>query len=498
MAKMATVVVLCIVLGLSLSSLYPDQTMTHPQRGSVVTLKHIGNSTQDVPDEYMKASDVKHGLPEDDVALDFDDYEGMKKRPTYPEDSKSVLGQIKDKWVSWGQSARKKLIGDYDNRKGHYEHHKNKPTTEAPDEIEQQNTTDIADPTSEEQILKPNISKSYGERSTLGKVTIVTGGNDDDRLTYERAILTHAAHNRIHNYPMFILRQSIMRDVWSKPAYILSVILRELAKPIGERLEWLLWVDADTIILNPHVPIEIFLPPHEWKEIHFLITKDFNGLNNGIFAIRVHERSVELLSAVVGFPIYFPDEQLVFRDQSAMEKMLDKHHFKAHTVEVPQRWFNAYQGELDETIAPFQIRRGDLLVHFPGVGNRGERMEMWLARALEHQPEWEIELKYTSYPNEVKDFWREVGLKRKKLRDVLEETRAEAQQLKKDMGEILGEFREKLKKDEEYNVEKKIAELDHVLTHDTTMEDEEKIQESMRALKDVSGSCPLPVPQLIS
>lgn len=82
-----------------------------------------------------------------------------------------------------------------------------------------------------------------------------------------------------------------MDDVWSKPAYILSLLLRELAKPESERLEWLFWVDvdADTIILNPHLPIDVFLPPpgSEFDDINLMYSSDWNGLNNGVFPVRV-------------------------------------------------------------------------------------------------------------------------------------------------------------------------------------------------------------------
>ena len=72
---------------------------------------------------------------------------------------------------------------------------------------------------------------------------------------------------------------------------------------------------------------------------------------------------------------------------------------------VPQRWFNGYQGEHNETLAPLQVRRGDLLVHFAGVGDKNERMGYWLDRAEQHLPDWEVEVQHTSYPYEVRDFW---------------------------------------------------------------------------------------------
>ncbi|KAF2837905.1 glycosyltransferase family 34 protein, partial [Patellaria atrata CBS 101060] len=242
-----------------------------------------------------------------------------------------------------------------------------------------------------------------GKRTRIGKCTILFG---DPNPTYERALRTHEAHNRLHGYPLLVLRKGILDDVWTKPAYILSLLLQELEKPDDQRLEWLLWVDADTIILNPYIPIEVFLPPTpEWDDTHILITHDWNGLNNGVFPVRVHPWSVELFSAILAFRHYRPDYQLTFRDQSAMDALLKEERFARSAIQTPQRWFNGYQGEHNETLQPHQVRRGDFLVHFAGVGHRQERMQYWLERAEMHKPDWELEVQHTSYPEETRDFW---------------------------------------------------------------------------------------------
>lgn len=253
------------------------------------------------------------------------------------------------------------------------------------------------------EVLDPG-AKSMGEGSVrrVAKCTILFGARNP---TYERALQTHMAHNEAHGYPLHVLRTSMLDDVWSKPAYILHLLLAELAKPAELRLEWLLWVDADTIILNPLIPVEIFLPPMgEWDHVHMLVTNDWNGLNNGVFPVRVSSWSVTLFSAIVAFRHYRPDARLTFRDQSAMDLLIQEEGFKEGVVYAPQRWFNGYQGEHNETLAPHQVRRGDFLVHFAGIGNREERMRYWLERAEMHDPSWEVDVKHTTYPMEVKDF----------------------------------------------------------------------------------------------
>ncbi|KAK5129689.1 hypothetical protein LTR08_002958 [Meristemomyces frigidus] len=263
-----------------------------------------------------------------------------------------------------------------------------------------------------------------GARTRIGKCTILFNGNS----YWERAIRTHEQHDRMQGYRLHVLRQSLLDDVWSKPAYILSLLLRELSKPEGERLEWLFWVDADTIILNPHMPIETFLPPpgSEFDDVHLMYSNDWNGLNNGVFPVRVNQWSVELFSAIVSFRHYRPDDPLLFRDQSAMNRLMEEPKFAKSIVEAPQRWFNAYQGEHNETLQPYQIRRGDLLVHFAGVPGREERMGYWLDRAEQHLDDWEIPVKSTSYPQEAKDYWAAQRDARKNHRASLTETRLTA------------------------------------------------------------------------
>ncbi|EMC91082.1 glycosyltransferase family 34 protein, partial [Baudoinia panamericana UAMH 10762] len=254
---------------------------------------------------------------------------------------------------------------------------------------------DVRDGVSEEDRL--------GARTRVGKCTIVFNGNS----WWERALRTHEEHDKIQGYRLYVLRQNLLDDVWSKPAYVLSLLLREMAKPENERLEWLLWFDVDTIILNPYIPLETFLPPvgTEFDDIHLMYSNDWNGLNNGVFPVRVNQWSVQLFSAILSYRYYRPEASLQFRDQSAMDALMHEPKFSKHIVQAPQRWFNAYQGEHNETLAPFQIRRGDLLVHFAGVPGRESRMQYWLERAEQHLDDWEIAVKSTSYPQEARDFW---------------------------------------------------------------------------------------------
>ena len=73
------------------------------------------------------------------------------------------------------------------------------------------------------------------------RVTKVTAAFGENEL-YEAAIRSHEEHDRVNGYELKILRERIVNSYWSKPAYLLSLIVQELAKPASERTEWIMCV----------------------------------------------------------------------------------------------------------------------------------------------------------------------------------------------------------------------------------------------------------------
>ncbi|KIW35734.1 uncharacterized protein PV06_11925 [Exophiala oligosperma] len=249
--------------------------------------------------------------------------------------------------------------------------------------------------------LLPQLNASSSPR--IGKCTILY---NRDSASYDKALRKHADHCNLHGYAFHLLHHTMLDDVWTKPAYVLSLLLSELEKPADDRLEWLMWVDADTVVMNTLVPLSIFLPPAEEEEINFLVTSDFNGLNNGVFFTRVSVLSVELFSAIVSYRYYYPHEDLIFRDQSAMGKILNEPEFSSKTKFVPQHWFNAYSTPTPEhSNDDGKIRYGGFLVHFAGTDNRENKMEQWLARADEESEQWMLPMNNTFYEDEIPRFW---------------------------------------------------------------------------------------------
>jgi hypothetical protein len=248
----------------------------------------------------------------------------------------------------------------------------------------------------------------------IGKITMLYG---DKNPAYERALQSHEAHARLHHYSLFILRQKLLGRLWSKPAYLMSILLQEMEKPnVKDRLDWLFWFDADTYLLNQKIPLETFLPPKpEMNHIYFMCSNDHNGLNDGGFFMRVNDWTLHLMAASISLEELRPEISLKYSEQSAIEHLV-KHEamYVNHTAIVPQRWYNAFMGprEWDGRIKPNRqfagnsVREGDLLVHFAGSGGTKKgRMTHFMNAFEKNRQQWELELTETEILTEIREFW---------------------------------------------------------------------------------------------
>lgn len=161
--------------------------------------------------------------------------------------------------------------------------------------------------------------------SKIGKVTMLYYDKaSKDSFWYEKALSSHKEHNLRFGYKQFVLRSEIVPDFFSKQAFILSILLQELSKPKAERLEWLFWHDVDLVLVNAQIPLEIFVPPPEYSHIHHLVSSDLNGLNAGVFFLRVHPWSLRYLSAIISYSDFHPDKWLRYQEQTAMEWLVQE------------------------------------------------------------------------------------------------------------------------------------------------------------------------------
>ncbi|KAL6711875.1 hypothetical protein ACN47E_002918 [Coniothyrium glycines] len=210
----------------------------------------------------------------------------------------------------------------------------------------------------------------------------------------------------------------------------------EMLKPEKERLEWIQWVDRDTLILDQCRPITSFLPPEKshlgswWgrdgdqsaakkdNTTNLIVNNDLNGLNNGVFLLRVGSWAIEFFTAVLAFRHYKPEVDLPFTEQSAMENVINTPQFKDQTRFVPQHWFNAYdQGgplsfeeRLDTNdMEEHHVRRGDYLLHFAGIPEKRKAIEEWTTLLDGIGVVWQRGSVLRDISGEVETFWRELG-----------------------------------------------------------------------------------------
>ncbi|KAL4907584.1 hypothetical protein BDW74DRAFT_176335 [Aspergillus multicolor] len=271
---------------------------------------------------------------------------------------------------------------------------------------------------------------------------------------YERALQSHRRHAEGWGYGMEVLQNEIAVGYWNKPSYLLALVVNELSKPIAERVEWIMWVDADSIIINPLIPLEIFLPPSSTSldSIHFVATKDHKGLNTGIFFLRVHKWSVHFLIESLAYPKYNPYVDLdVQVDQSAMERVLNESSYCGNVTYLPRPWINAYEWK-----HAYEGERGNMLVHFPGLdGARWEHMRKWLDVVDAGVGGWEVGLEETWYLEGTRGFWERV----ERARGIIDEYKSRnGTDVKGKEGTVPGEASGR-----KIEMERAMEELKHVL-----------------------------------
>lgn len=180
-------------------------------------------------------------------------------------------------------------------------------------------THDTLSETSRPRALPQTLPTNTSTYPKIGKVTASFGAPD---ATYQNAIRSHYNHNIANGYPSYILREQMLPGLWSKHAYLLSIIGSELAKPPSARLDWLFWHDRDTLLMNPRIPLGIFLPPLGLEGVNLVVTNDRNGLNNGVFFVRVSEWSFKMFASALSLREYEPGVVLKYSEQSAMEEVI--------------------------------------------------------------------------------------------------------------------------------------------------------------------------------
>lgn len=150
---------------------------------------------------------------------------------------------------------------------------------------------------------------------------------------------------------------------WSKLLLALQVLETDA-------YQWIVWLDADTIIMNQDIPLEDIID----KNVNFSIGKDWNGINSGVFYLRSCEWSRQFLTDV-----YSRTDCLSHHwpEQIAMAREIEENPEYGPLVKiVPQRLFNSYPHETSSSLAS-TYQPGDFLIHFASIHDHGYLLSLF-------------------------------------------------------------------------------------------------------------------------
>lgn len=170
-------------------------------------------------------------------------------------------------------------------------------------------------------------------------------------------------------------------------------------------------------MVNPAIPLEIFLPPDDYSNIHVLGSKDQNGFNAGMFLIRVHKWSINLMANTMALEHNNEEVAKGFAEQTALYILFNQTENRPHILFQPRKWYNTYEFHF-----AYEGKPGDLFVHFVGLeSDRWEHMRTWL-EILEgpKKEEWEIPLLETDYEDRIHEYWTTLRHGRDAVRQVRE------------------------------------------------------------------------------
>lgn len=205
--------------------------------------------------------------------------------------------------------------------------------------------------------------------------------------------------------------------------------------------------------MNPSIPLETFLPPDDFSQYHFLATKDWNGLNAGVFFIRVHQWSVDFMTEVMAEPLLKPNVEHLYLEQGDMARVLEKANYSDHVVYQPRVWYNTYSKGIADAKDP-EVVLGDMQVHFPGLSNKRESMGYWLDK-VEKTETWTVALNETYYPGQVEEFWELLRKFRLMITDLAEAAKSAPKHAERlSIFEVEHDYLQRLVREEPFETEK--------------------------------------------
>jgi hypothetical protein len=167
-----------------------------------------------------------------------------------------------------------------------------------------------------------------------------------------------------------------------------------------ESCDWVLWMDADTVIMNSNIRIEDFLPADPTKDL--IVVSDKNGgYNSGVFLFRNSKWSKEFLDEWWNMNDFVrPPGLSLSGDNAALKALLrtmeERNIFKDHVLAPPRCTINSFAHfltlgesmyvmdhltEQDWYYDNEHYHKGDFIAHIPGFDNKAECLKLLLREA---------------------------------------------------------------------------------------------------------------------
>lgn len=191
--------------------------------------------------------------------------------------------------------------------------------------------------------------------------TVATLHTPNIRDIGEFTAANKAAYCHRHGY-RFVVETDRLGPAFARPASWSKILLvrREL-----EAADWVLWTDADAMIVNPAVRLESLADP----DADFVIAKDRNGINAGVFLLRSCPAAFKFLDRVWSETSFIDH---YWWEQAAIMYVLDTGAHGLRVKHPPKGAMNAY---------PEDYRPGDFIIHTPGREGRLDILRLYADEA---------------------------------------------------------------------------------------------------------------------
>lgn len=146
------------------------------------------------------------------------------------------------------------------------------------------------------------------------------------------------------------------------------------------------------------------------ENVNFLYTTDFNGLNAGVFFIRVGEWASLFLANILAIAHPLGTPSLPFWEQDAIKLNLQSHeYFGNAAVKVPKVWFNKYPDLLyDNSTDTYEdrVEPGTFMTHLAGPDKYKEGwFDFYIDAANGTDPRYHNSSAIALLRNDIETFW---------------------------------------------------------------------------------------------